>query len=381
METKISEILKIYDKIYHSDHPIEKPGIVAGEAVTVATGKTARQAMKKEIKDAAKGAEIAAKEGAETAAKATAKEGVEATSKTALKTGGEMATKEGAKGTAKIAAKTGNEAAIKEAKEGAQVATKEAAKEGAQVALKEVAKEGAKIVTKEVAKEGAKAAAKTTLKKIPIISAGAGLVLGAIRVGVGTYHCVKGETSQGVQEFCKAPLEVASGIAGSFPGVGTAVSFGIDAGLSAWDIGNAVHGGIKVYAAGSNGSDDSTPLAQLHTYLLQVSEAIKGKQYTNEAFLSGILESTYKKFGSTDDGKKAAENGLYIYGMVEKVFDNEFFDKSFSMEKICKRNGAAGFQQNSNYVISSSGQVQKSLLTFEPACNMYMDNFLKNYAC
>ena len=276
METKILEILKIYDEIYHCN---QKPEIAAG------------------VREAVKGAKVAVK-------------------------GAQVAVKEAAKG-------------------GAKAVAKGAAKGGAKAAVKGAAKGGAKAVAKGAAKEGAIVAAKATSKKIPVIAVGAGLVFGGIRVGVGIYHCVQGDTAQGVQEFFKAPLEVASGVAGSFPGVGTAASVCIDAGLCAWDIGNAVYG----HAAESDRSADSTPLAQLNMYLLQVSEAIKEKQYTNEAFLSGTFESTYKKLGSTDDDKKAAENGLYIYEMVEKVFDNEFFDKSFSTEKICKEMEKQGFSK------------------------------------
>ena len=400
MEIEIFEILKIYDKIYRSNHPTEKPGIVVGEAAILGTGKIARgEIIKEGTKTAAKkGGKVVikegAKEGGKVAVKEVAKEGTKVALKEGAKEGGKVALKEGAKEGTKVAikevakegtkvalkeaAKEGGKVAIKEvakegtkvalkeaakeggkvalkeaAKEGGKVALKEAAKEGGKVALKEVAKEGGKVALKEAAKEGGKvaikegakegtkAAAKTSSKKIPIISIGAGLIFCGIRVGVGIYHCVQGETSQGVQEFIKAPIELASGIAGSIPGVGTAVSIGIDATLCAWDIGSAVHG----HVAGSGGSKDTPLSVELNTYLFQVSEAIKGKQYTNEAFLSDIFESTYKKLGSTDDGKKAAENGLYIYEMVEKVFDNKFFDKSFSTEKICKVMERQGFSK------------------------------------
>ena len=358
METEIFKILKTYDKIYHSNHPQEKPGFVAGEAAIVGTGKIAREGMKKAIKEGAKraakegteGAKVAvkeaAKEGGKVAVKEGTKEGTKVALKEAAKEGGKVALKEGAKEGTKVAlkegAKEGTKVALKEAaKEGTKVALKEAAKEGGKVAIKEVAKEGAKVAVKEGAKEGTKAAAKTTSKKIPIISIGAGLIFCGLRVGVGIYHCIEGDTSQGVQEFIKAPIEVVSGVAGSFPGVGTAVSLGIDATLCAWDIGSAVHG----HVAGSDGSKDTPLSVELNTHLFQVSEAIKEKQYTNEAFLSGIFESTYKKLGSTDDGMKAAENGLYIYEMVEKVFDNNFFEKSFSTEKICKEMEKQGFSE------------------------------------
>jgi len=67
-----------------------------------------------------------------------------------------------------------------------------------------------------------KTAGKSFLKKIPIVSAIAGL-------GFGTARFAKGD-------YIGAGLEVASGLAGSFPVWGTAISAGIDVGLAARDI-------------------------------------------------------------------------------------------------------------------------------------------------
>lgn len=82
------------------------------------------------------------------------------------------------------------------------------------------------VVAKPVAeKAGAKVAAKglgkAVLKKIPLIGALAG-------IGFGISRAAKGD-------WTGAGLEVASGLAGTLPGLGTAASVGIDAGLAARD--------------------------------------------------------------------------------------------------------------------------------------------------
>ena len=76
---------------------------------------------------------------------------------------------------------------------------------------------------KETGKAVAKGVGKSLLKKIPIIGAVAGLAYGANRAMSG--------------DFAGAGMEVASGLAGTIPGVGTAASVGIDAALAAKDAG------------------------------------------------------------------------------------------------------------------------------------------------
>jgi len=93
------------------------------------------------------------------------------------------------------------------------------------VAEKGMSKVGGKIATKGAAKIGAKAVGKSLLKKIPIIGAIAGLGFGAMRALQG--------------DFVGAAGEVASGVASTVPGAGTAASFAIDAGLAARDISRA----------------------------------------------------------------------------------------------------------------------------------------------
>jgi hypothetical protein len=79
-----------------------------------------------------------------------------------------------------------------------------------------------KAGTKAVSKIGGKAVVKSVVKKIPFVSVVAG-------VGFGIERCFKGEWAQ-------AGGEVLSGVLGCFPGLGTAASVAVDAGLAASDI-------------------------------------------------------------------------------------------------------------------------------------------------
>lgn len=83
-----------------------------------------------------------------------------------------------------------------------------------------------KSVVKAVAKTTGSAVGKSLLKKVPLVSAAAGCYFAWDRVENGDWKGACGE--------------VASGIAGCFPGLGTGISTAIDAGLAAKDISGAV---------------------------------------------------------------------------------------------------------------------------------------------
>ena len=107
-----------------------------------------------------------------------------------------------------------------------KVGTKTATTAGKAVATtagKTAAKTAGKVGTKTVAKVGAKAVGKSLLKKIPVV----GLLAG---VGFGLSRLMKGD-------YSGAALELASGAAGTIPGIGTAASVGIDTALAAKDMG------------------------------------------------------------------------------------------------------------------------------------------------
>ena len=100
---------------------------------------------------------------------------------------------------------------------------KGASKAGKSLLKKGAKKIGAKVGAKALAKVGGKALGKGLLKKIPFVGLGAGLLFAGQRLMAGD---MKG-----------ALLEAASGIAGTIPGVGTAISIGLDATLAAKDMG------------------------------------------------------------------------------------------------------------------------------------------------
>ena len=108
-------------------------------------------------------------------------------------------------------------------------ATQEIAKKKIQQETAEAtAKAAASSTTKAVAKSGGKTLVKSGLKKIPLVGALFGIGFGLQRAFAG--------------DFTGAALEVASGVTGAIPGVGTAASAAIDVGLAARDIHKATSG-------------------------------------------------------------------------------------------------------------------------------------------
>jgi hypothetical protein len=130
--------------------------------------------------------------------------------------------------TAKPVTKAGEKAATKAGektatKAGEKAATKAGEKAATKAGQKGAVKAGEKVASKGVAKVGAKAVGKSLLKKIPGVGLVAGGVFAAQRAMAG--------------DWTGAGLELASGAAGTIPGVGTAASVGLDAALAARDMG------------------------------------------------------------------------------------------------------------------------------------------------
>jgi hypothetical protein len=119
---------------------------------------------------------------------------------------------------AELAPAPGN--ATKAAEKGA---TKAGEKGAVKAGEKGAVKAGEKVAAKGVGKVGAKAVGKSLLKKIPGVGLVAGGVFAAQRAMAG--------------DWTGAGLELASGAAGTIPGVGTAASVGLDAALAARDMG------------------------------------------------------------------------------------------------------------------------------------------------
>ena len=118
--------------------------------------------------------------------------------------------------------KKGMKSVGKVAKSGTKL-VKGASKAGTALLKKGAKKVAAKVGGKAIAKVGAKALGKGLLKNIPFVGLGAGLLFAGQRLMSG--------------DFKGAMLEAASGIAGTIPGVGTAISVGLDATLAAKDMG------------------------------------------------------------------------------------------------------------------------------------------------
>ena len=121
--------------------------------------------------------------------------------------------------------------------------TKAATKAGEKGAVKA----GEKVAAKGVGKVGAKAVGKSLLKKIPGVGLVAGGVFAAQRAMAG--------------DWTGAGLELASGAAGTIPGVGTAASVGLDAALAARDMG-ALGGTPETRAAEAAQSGQAPAAAQ-----------------------------------------------------------------------------------------------------------------------
>lgn len=92
---------------------------------------------------------------------------------------------------------------------------------------KGVEKAAGKAAAKTTAKIAGKATLKSILKKIPVVSLAAGCFFGYQRLKEGDWKGALGE--------------VASGTLGCFPGIGTAASVAVDAGLAVRDIHQATH--------------------------------------------------------------------------------------------------------------------------------------------
>lgn len=92
---------------------------------------------------------------------------------------------------------------------------------------KGVEKAAGKAAAKTTAKIAGKATLKSILKKIPVVSLAAGCFFGYQRLKEGDWKGALGE--------------VASGTLGCFPGIGTAASVAVDAGLAMRDIHQATH--------------------------------------------------------------------------------------------------------------------------------------------
>ncbi len=157
--------------------------------------------------------------------------------------------------------------------------TKKAAQK---TAVKTAEKAATKAAVKAGAKAAGKAAGKAVLKKIPLVSLAAGAYFAFERAKNG--------------EWGKAGCELLSGAAGCVPGVGTAVSTGIDCGLAVADTKQAINETKKQQAA-EQAKKEQAPKPQPKTVTAQrVAElrGIKPAQSQNKPANTNKRENTNK---------------------------------------------------------------------------------------
>lgn len=176
------------------------------------------------------------------AAATMAKGTIHATIQGAATAGGmNLAARGLAKGTEKVVTKVTERNLTK------KVAQKTAIKTAEKTAAKVAEKEASKVAIKAGAKVAGKAAGKAVLKKIPLVS-----------LGVGAYFAYErfknGEYLKGFGELC-------SGAAGCVPGVGTAISTGIDVTMAVDDTKQAINETKKKQAA-EQAKKEQTPKPQ-----------------------------------------------------------------------------------------------------------------------
>lgn len=131
-----------------------------------------------------------------------------------------------------------------------------------------------KVVTKTVAKAAGSAVGKSVIKKIPLVSAAAGCYFAWDRIKEGDWKGACGE--------------VASGVAGCFPGLGTAASAAIDVGLAAKDIKTAIDENKQPVAeAAANTGEEKTATVEkseedkkkMRDIILQKQGRLQAEQY------------------------------------------------------------------------------------------------------
>lgn len=155
-------------------------------------------------------------------------------------------------------------------------ANKAAGKATSKVAGKAAGKAATKAAGKAAGKAAAKGAGKSLLKKLPGIGLLAGLAFGAGRLMDGDWKGALGE--------------VTSGAASTIPGVGTAASLAIDAGLAARDIKNEMNA-VPDEVGGSQAVAHST--GTYHTDTTQSNSATTSEEST-QAALNAIIAALNK---------------------------------------------------------------------------------------
>ena len=194
------------------------------------------------------------------------------------------------KGLEKLVGKGGTKVATKAVMKGTGKAISGAA---AQSAVKAGSATAIKSGSKAIVKTGAKSVGKSLLKKIPGIGLIAGLAFAASKLADG--------------DFVGAGLEMASGAASLIPGVGTAASIALDAGIMARDIKKSTDpsttlatGGIVNRATsaivGEAGPEAVVPLNEFYKKIDELIVAVRsgGDIYLDGQKVGNTLSSNYR---------------------------------------------------------------------------------------
>jgi len=167
---------------------------------------------------------------------------------------------------------------------------------------KVVDKEITKLSEKELAKYATKSTFKTMLKKIPLISIFAGLGFGAWRYLQGDYTGAK--------------LELASGLSGTIPGVGTVGSLSIDSYLAYRDLSGLTEDEIRKNKKSSGSFNFITPVNQYRKISSYTGIKNQSTDYT-KILHNGIDISTKK-----GTPVYAVEDGEILYAGWTKEYGN-----------------------------------------------------------
>ena len=197
----------------------------------------------------------------------------------------------GAKQTTKVTlSQAGKEAAGRTA---AKVATAGTARAGGKIALKAGANTAAKI--------GGKAVGKALLKKIPVIGALAGLAFGAQRAMAG--------------DWAGAGGEIASGAASIVPGLGTAASVAIDAGLAVRDVKKAKEEETKA-------TKEQTEVTEEQTKVTKEQAPVDPLEPVEPPYKPSALEKEEAKSAASQDFKKLSDRFAELADEMKTL--NEF---------------------------------------------------------
>lgn len=322
MKLEVKKCIDYFSLVYFANHKEELPQYMDEEGEFVAAGELLEKSMKTELEEASKEA-IKALEEATKVAESMQKEVESLLTKQEAKAVVLEAAKEAAK-------KAWFHVAVKKAEADILKASVEI--------LLHVATSVSKKAAKTAAKETAEGASKVVAKKIPFVSLVFGGIFGAVRVGTSIYHFVQGDTTRAIEELVKAQLEVASGVAGCLPGVGTVASLGIDSALLAWDVGDAI---ADAYADSAKANSPAQIL--LKRKVLQISEAIDAKRYSEKEFLNDVLTISFTNLKCNTNKEATARDAAYLNEMVKNIFDNELFAGKFPTATITKKMKYVGF--------------------------------------